>query len=359
MYETFFGLRCNPFLMTPAPDFLAVTASNREALAGLLYALQARRGIMVLTGDAGTGKTTLLNLVLRSKLADEIETSYIFNPTLTPTEFLEAIMLDFGIDHIPESKPQRLRMLQEFLLKVYEQGRTAVVVIDEAHTLAPNVLEEVRLLTNFESPTCKLLQVVLAGQTELDLILNRNELRQLRQRIVVRLSISPLSDEEIAPYLQHRWTKAGGTQELPFDGGAVRLITQLSRGIPRIINGVCDNVLLAAFSAGLRTVGADQVAEVGRDLHLMPTLKMTDAHKNGHAAMIDSNGKVEPTIVNGSAPPVSPIGKELADLPFAETTSPAIVRYVPPTGKLPPFLRMATKLGFRVEYRPLNGRDSF
>ena len=350
MYETFFGLRCNPFLMTPAPDFLAVTASNREALAGLLYALQARRGIMVLTGDAGTGKTTLLNLVLRSKLAEETETSYIFNPTLTPTEFLEAIMLDFGINEIPTSKPQRLRLLQDFLLKVYEQGRTAVVVIDEAHTLAPNVLEEVRLLTNFESPTCKLLQVVLAGQTELDLILNRNELRQLRQRIVVRLTISPLSDEEIAPYLQHRWTKAGATQELPFDGAGVKLITQLSKGIPRIINGVCDNALLAAFSAGVRTVSAEQIAEVGRDLHLMPALKAMDTHKNGSA------GIAEAAVANGSGPSL------LREAPlslFAETSSPAILRYVPQTGKLPPFLRIATKLGFRVEYRPPNGEDKF
>src|SRR5215472_8629790 len=186
MYHQFFGLRKDPFGMTPDPAFLYVTAAHREALAGLTYSILSRKGFVVLTGDAGTGKTTLLTRILQSIPPSRARFSVVLNPTLTPAEFLELALLDFGIGSIPASKAQRLLLLEEFLVKAREQKQVPVLVVDEAHKLPPDVLEEIRLLSNFEQAEAKLLQIVLAGQTELAAVLNRPDLRQLKQRIAVR-----------------------------------------------------------------------------------------------------------------------------------------------------------------------------
>lgn len=266
MYHQYFGLQKEPFGMTPDPAFLFLTATHREALAGVTYAILSRKGFVVLTGDAGTGKTTLLTRIIQSIPTTRARFSIVLNPMLTPAEFLELALLDFGVASIPESKAQRLLILKQFLIQAFEKHQVPVLVVDEAHKLSPEVLEEIRLLSNFELPEGKLLQIVLAGQSELSDVLNREDLRQLKQRIAVRLAIHPLSTTELEQYIQYRWTKAGTTRPHPFSPEALGKIAQCSRGIPRLVNVFCDNALMLAYGEGVSAVGASQIMEVARDL---------------------------------------------------------------------------------------------
>jgi general secretion pathway protein A len=268
MYNQFFGLQKDAFSLTPDPEFLYLTAQHREALAGFTYAILARKGFVLLTGDAGTGKTTLITRILRHLPVTRIQSSVIVNPTLTPAEFLEAIMLDFGIKNIPVSKAQRVVELQDFLWNGRKEGKISALIIDEAHKLSLEVLEEIRLLGNFESAEEKLLQIALVGQSELDDLLDREQLRQFKQRIALRVSIPALARTEIEHYIRYRWMKAGGG-EPPFSAEAVASIGQASRGIPRVINVICDNALMQAFGEGAASVGLRHVLGACRDLRLV------------------------------------------------------------------------------------------
>jgi general secretion pathway protein A len=270
MYEAHFGLTKNPFSMTPEPALLYMTAGHREALAGLAYAILERKGFAMLTGEAGTGKSTLLARMLQHLPAARVVSSVILNPTLTESEFLELAMLDFGFATVPASKAQRLVQLQEFLLRSRESGKIAVLVIDEAHKLAPAVLEEVRLLSNLELPGEKLLQIVLAGQDELLTLLNRAEMRQFSQRISVRLSLAPLAPGDVEHYVALRWTKAGAKDPPPFMAESYPEIALWSRGIPRLVNAVCDNAITTAFAEKPPMVWPKHVREAARDLGLVP-----------------------------------------------------------------------------------------
>jgi general secretion pathway protein A len=269
MYKEFFGLQRLPFNLTPDPGFLFLPVKHREALAGLAYAILERKGFIVLTGDAGTGKTTLLGSVLNLLPADRILSSVILNPTLTPAEFLEMVLLDFDITDVPASKAQRLWRLQEFLSRAASQGKIVLLVIDEAHKLSPEVLEEIRLLGNYESAAEKFLQILLLGQSELDDLLERQDLRQFKQRIALRLYIDPLTGPEVEKYIRFRWVKAGGTDVLPFTGDAVDGIIQWSRGIPRLVNSLCDNALLMAYGDKSQPVGINYVREAATNLALI------------------------------------------------------------------------------------------
>jgi general secretion pathway protein A len=268
VYENFFELTKNPFRMTPDPDLLFFTPAHREAFAGLTYSILSRKGFTVLTGDAGTGKTTLLTAILRSIPATRAHMSVLLNPTLTPAEFLELTLLQFGLTEVSPSKAQRLMALQRFLIESDVAGRVPVLIVDEAHKLSPEVLEEIRLLTNFETPEGKLLQIVLAGQGELNDVLNRTDMRQLKQRIAIRLSIRALTEPEIKQYMRYRWMKSGGAREIPFDDRSIAGITQASRGIPRVVNAICDNALLLAYGAGDKIVKFEQIQEALHDLEL-------------------------------------------------------------------------------------------
>jgi general secretion pathway protein A len=268
MYEAFFDLRCKPFAMTPDPEFLYVTSSNQEALAGLTYTVLQRKGFAVLTGEAGTGKTTILTSIIGSLSRSQAYFSWIVNPLLTTSEFVELALLDLGIADVPESKAQRIVEFQKFLLRANEENKTTVLIVDEAHKLDPQLLEEIRLLTNFESGAGKLLQIVLAGQPELDDLLERQDLRQLKQRIAVRLTVEPLRPWQVPRYLMHRWITAGATRKLPFDSAATALIHQLSGGIPRVINSICDSALLLAFANADPSIGTQQIRSVASDLRL-------------------------------------------------------------------------------------------
>ena len=275
MYNDFFGLRKGPFHLTPDPEFLYLTAQHREALAGLTYAILARKGFVVLTGEAGTGKTTLLTRILEHLPVSRLQSSVIVNPTLTPAEFLEAVLLDFGLTDIPASKAQRIGMLQSFLWRGHREGKIAALIVDEAHKLSLEVLEEIRLLGNFESANEKLLQIVLVGQSELDGLLNRENLRQFKQRISIRLAIAPLTEAEIEPYIRYRWMKAGG-REAPFSASAIAGIGQASQGIPRVVNVLCDNTLMQAYGEGSASVELRHVAAVCRELQFDQPLPRFD-----------------------------------------------------------------------------------
>jgi|SRR5579862_4988946 len=270
MYNAFFSLRKSPFNLTPDPGFLFLTARHREALVGLSYAILERKGFVVLTGDAGTGKTTLLARALQGLSAAKVQSSVISNPMLLPAEFLELTLLSFGVAEVPASKAQRLVKLQKLLADAHRDGKISTLIIDEAHLLSVELLEEIRLLGNFEYSDQKLLQVVLLGQSELNDLLERTDLRQFKQRIGLRFAIEPLSPEAVDQYIRYRWTAAGGGSDCPFSAGAVAAIGRLSHGIPRVINAVCDNVLILAFSEGVRTVSEKHVAEAAADLRLNP-----------------------------------------------------------------------------------------
>jgi general secretion pathway protein A len=268
MYKQFFGLRRDAFDLTPDPEFLYLTPRHREALAGFAYAILARKGFVVLTGDAGTGKTTLLTRVMQHLPVTRVQSSVIVNPTLTASEFLEAVLLDFGFTEIPASKARRVAELQNFLCRAEREGRIAALIIDEAHKLSQEVLEEIRLLGNYESANQKYLQVALLGQSELDDLLDREQLRQLKQRIALRLTIAALSQQEVPQYIRHRWTKAGGA-EPPFSADSLAGICQASEGVPRVINVICDNALIQAYADSSATVEARHVLAACRDLRLL------------------------------------------------------------------------------------------
>jgi general secretion pathway protein A len=342
MYNQFFGLTKDPFSMTPDPAFLFLTAPHREALAGLTYSILNRKGFVVLTGDAGTGKTTLLSRIFQSIPSTRARFSVVLNPTLTPSEFLELALLDFGVTNIPTSKAQRLTLLQQFLIEAHKKRQVAVLVVDEAHKLPPDVLEEIRLLSNFELAETKLLQIVLAGQTELGDMLNRQDLRQLKQRIAVRLAIHPLSATGVEHYIQHRWQRAGSTQPHPFQADAVARIAEYSRGIPRLVNAICDNALMLAYAEGQTAIGAAQVVEVAGDLDLLdrqgrPSRPATEApsparpkiERNPNPASA-GNGRV-----NGVAPGTGP----------APLALPTLYGYQSDTSKPSRLMRLAGKLG--------------
>ena len=344
MYQRFFGLNRDPFSMTPDPAFLFLTAPHREALAGLTYSILNRKGFVVLTGDAGTGKTTLLSRIFQSIPSTRARFSVVLNPTLTPSEFLELALLDFGIPNVPASKAQRLGLLQQFLIESYKNNQVAVLVVDEAHKLPADVLEEVRLLSNFELAEAKLLQIVLAGQTELGDILNRQDLRQLKQRIAVRLAIHPLSATGVEHYIQHRWQKAGAAQPHPFQPDAVAQIAQCSRGIPRLVNALCDNALTVAFAEGQTTINAAHVIEVGRDLDLLDR-QGRPSQPASHATRPKIERKQNlASPVNRSVNGVVPVGTGSRLL-----APPNLYGYESKTTKSSPLMRLVGKLGLSTK----------
>jgi len=336
MYQRFFGLTKEPFGMTPDPAFLFLTAAHREALAGLSYAVLGGKGFVVLTGDAGTGKTTLLTKMLRSIPATRATFSAVLNPTLSPEEFLELALLDFGIPEVPASKAQRLVLLRKFLTESRQLGKSSVLVVDEAHKLAPPVLEEIRLLSNFELADAKLLQIVLAGQSELTNVLNREDLRQLKQRISVRLGLHPLSQTDVQHYIQHRWTKAGGAQNHPFSEECMGLIANWSAGIPRLVNVICDNTLMLAFGEGVTVVTPNHIAEVASDLDLRSP----------------ANRNVKRPLMPERRPLPGPDTGAPADAPQPVGNYPSLERHMPAGSKPSRLSRWASKVGLG-EARPI------
>jgi type II secretory pathway predicted ATPase ExeA len=274
MYEKFFALTKAPFSLVPDPDCIHLTAQHADAISGLAFGVLERKGYLVLTAEAGLGKTTALRALSQLLAESNVASSMIFAPTLTAPEFLEMALLNFGFKDIPASKAQRLKLLEEFLVRSDAEGKVVALIVDEAHQLSPELLEEVRLLGNFETSTRKLLQLVLVGQNELNDRLNLPELRQLKQRITIRLSLQPLDREGVEEYIRFRWTKAGGAEPTPFSNAAIDAIASWSNGVSRLINVICDNALLIAFAEMRDTVDVQTVREACEELSV-PTPRFT------------------------------------------------------------------------------------
>jgi general secretion pathway protein A len=246
MYLDFYKLREMPFNITPDPRFLYFAAHHREAFDHLMYGIQQRKGFIELTGEVGSGKTTLCRAVL-SSLGDDVETALILNPSLTETQLLRAILNDFGLQARGRDRLAYIETLNEFLLDRNARGINVAVLIDEAQDLTPQVMEQVRLLSNLETDQHKLLQIVLCGQPELKERLSRPDLRQLKQRITVRYALPPLNETETDRYIRHRLWVAGAVGTITFSPSAVRIVHKYAGGCPRLINAVCDNGLLAGY----------------------------------------------------------------------------------------------------------------
>jgi len=246
MYEAFFGFREKPFNLTPDPKFLYLSAKHNEAFAHLVFGLKQRGGFMAVTGEVGTGKTTLCRYFLE-RLDDDTLSAFILYPSLGTTELLRSVNKDLGIPTEGESDKELIDCLHEFLLESRREGKNIVLVIDEAQNLSRDVLEQVRLISNLETDTEKLIQIVLIGQSELNDMLAQTDLRQLSQRVTARYHLTPLTREDLTQYIRHRLAVAGGIGKVDFTAGALRAVHRYSKGIPRLINLVCDRALLGAF----------------------------------------------------------------------------------------------------------------
>lgn len=261
MYRSFFGLRAKPFELLSNPDFLFLSRSHRKALTYLDYALQERAGFMLLTGDIGSGKTTVIRELIRRHRGDLV-LAKIFNTNITADQLIAMAVDDFGLRAEAGDKTALLRTLYEFLIDQYAQDKRPVLLIDEAQNLSHEALEEVRMLSNLESDKGKLLQVILVGQPELRLKLASPGLLQFRQRIGFSCHLKPLNHEEVKGYILHRLEIAGSREAAVFSSEALELIGRHSRGIPRLINIICDFLLLTAFSEEKREIGGPLVREV-------------------------------------------------------------------------------------------------
>lgn len=269
MYEAFYGLKERPFELVPNPRFLFLTARQREALSNLQYGLTTARGLTLLIGEAGTGKTTLVQAALADPSAACVRVVLMSNPTLTRSEFYEFLARAFGLtEGAGESKTRFLFELRRELQERYRANVLSALVIDEAQSIPYELLEEIRLLSNIETTTSKLLNVILAGQPELSDRLNDTSLRQLKQRISLRCQLKPMELNETASYIAGRLRIAGGRPEQIFTREAVAFIHQVARGLPRTINVVCDNALVCGFGTQTKPITLRAVEEVCRDFDL-------------------------------------------------------------------------------------------
>lgn len=278
MYEAYFGLKENPFTLSPDPRYLYLSPQHREAMNCLIYGIGEKKGFMVVTGGIGTGKTTLCRALLAG-LDGKTASALIFNPALSDIELLKTINQEFGIRIVGRgTKKRHLDALNTYLMRNFAAGRNAVLMIDEAQNLSHNVLEQIRMLSNLETVREKLIQIILLGQPELLRLLALPSLRQLNERITVRYDLKPLAREDVRRYIEHRLIKAGADKGGTFTTGSYTLIYRLSRGIPRRINAICDRALLIAYGQDLRTIDRRLIRAAVRDIG-PGYLTQTDLHR--------------------------------------------------------------------------------
>ncbi len=270
MYKGFFGLKENPFNVSPDPRYLFLTEQIEETLSGLMYGIQTKKGIVTLTGEVGTGKTTLVNRILDWLHQREIKTAFLFNSRMNSSQLFDFVLAEFEIPCDSRSKSQQLMKLNQWLLERFSSGETAVVIIDEAQNLTFPVLEEIRLLTNLETSTEKLLQIVLCGQPELEEKLNLPQLRQLRQRIMLRCKTSPLTKEQTNAYVLERLRIAGAATdgESIFSPSAIETVHLYSLGIPRVVNLLCEHALINAYVEQQRPIQPKIMEDVAHEFQL-------------------------------------------------------------------------------------------
>jgi len=268
MYNAFFGFKESPFNLSPDPTFLYRSAMHEEALANLIYGVQSRKGFIVLTGEVGTGKTTMLECLRDFLETQFVEFAFIFNSRITADQFFEMIAYDLDLRCNRNSKTEVLFALNHLLIQQANEGRTSVLIVDEAHNLEWEVLEEIRLLGNLENRRGKLLQIILAGQPELDRKLDAPNLRQLKQRIVLRTNLQPFREEDTLAYINSRLERAGLKDQAVFPVELMSEIHVRSKGIPRVINAVCDNLLLTTFASEQHVSTVEMLDEVCKDMRL-------------------------------------------------------------------------------------------
>lgn len=270
MYKQFYGLKRNPFEISPDPSFYCPTPLHNEALANLLYGIERRKGFVVVTGEVGTGKTLLVQCLLRWLAKNHISFSHVFNTRLAPNEFLQYVLADLGLPITGKNKSELLLELNQHLISRYRQGSTTALIVDEGQLLEWDVLEEIRLLTNLETSQQKLLQIVLIGQPELEEKLDSNDLRQLKQRIAFRCNLKPLSESETRGYILQRLEIAGAKQrkESLFTDAALDAIMRYSHGIPRLVNTICENALIAGYARQAHAITPDIVEQIAIDFRL-------------------------------------------------------------------------------------------
>ncbi|MGC9158357.1 MAG: ExeA family protein [Terracidiphilus sp.] len=300
MYRSFFGLRALPFGASPDPRFLFLRPQIRETLACLQYGIAARKGFVVMTGEVGTGKTTLLRAVLETFAKGRIATAFVFNPRLDVLDFFEFVLTDFGIPPASRTKSGMLLQLNRWLVERFRARQLCAIVVDEAQNLSWKLLEEIRLLTNLETSSEKLVQIVLSGQPELEEKLLHPNVRQLRQRIALWCKTQPLSCEETGAYIAERLRIAGARHPVLLPEAA-QLVHRYSKGIPRIINLICEQALIAAYAAQIKPVPASIVESVGEELDL-----------------IEHPFTVSPTAMPRLTKPAQPINRPSAIKPIAD-----------------------------------------
>jgi general secretion pathway protein A len=310
LYQAFYRLKEQAFRLTPDPAYMYVTAQHREALAALIYSVCTQAGLTVLTGEAGTGKTTVLYTLAELLQKRRFVTALCTNPVLTREELFDFLMLKFGIQ-CPPSKSRQLAALQEALLRQRAEGRNAVLVVDEAHRLSREGLEEIRLLLNLETPREKLLQIILAGQPELSDTLRRPDLRQLKQRIGCLCKLNPLTVAELKEYIDHRLAQAGLPRQTLFPQAAIQRIYEYTEGIPRLVNTLCDNALRNGFALQAPRVTPALVDDAARDLDLLPPADGPSARVAEIAPPVkESNGHAATAPEIAAPPPASPVPLE-------------------------------------------------
>jgi len=318
MYEEFFGFTAKPFELVPDPEFLYLSRAHKKAITYLEYGIRERNGFLLITGEIGSGKTTILRNILKS-LDEKVTLSKIFNTKVTSEQLLAMINDDFGLDVAGKDKIALLRQLNEFLVDEFVAGRQPVILIDEAQNLDIDLLEEVRLLSNLETDKSKLVQIILVGQPELRRTLANERLRQLRQRICISCHIEHLSKEEVEEYIFHRLEKAGNRSAVEFGEGAIDLIYLFSRGVPRLINIICDFLLLSAFVEEKKVICTDLVKEVIGEIESESkfwgdesgenTTRMTSANGKALEEMSAKVTRLEATLGDGGV-----AGSELLNL---------------------------------------------
>jgi putative secretion ATPase (PEP-CTERM system associated) len=313
MYERFYNLRERPFALSPDPEYLYLSRVHREALDYIRYGVESRAGFIVVTGEIGSGKTTLLQTLLQ-RLDERTVVARLVNTTLDPRELLEAIMLDFGIDTTGKSKPLLLRDLGQFLVSQRAAGRRPLVVVDEAQNLTLQALEEIRLLSNLETEKSKLLQILLAGQPNLRDKMSSPELEQLRQRVAVSYHLTPLDAADTAAYINYRLQHAAIGRPPVFPEEAAALVFELSRGVPRTINVICDAVLVFGFAEERRTIDRPLVEEAVQELQMTGVLPRPGGSDDLDLALAPSLAVRETAA--GAATPITPSPATVA-LPLA------------------------------------------
>jgi general secretion pathway protein A len=281
MYKAFYSLKRNPFEITPDPSFLFPTGRHNEALSALYYGVRRHKGFVVLTGEVGTGKTLLLRCLLQSlKQSSDVSYAYVFNGVLSPLEFLQYIASDLSVPAPSNNKAELLLQIARFLITRGEKKLTTVLVVDEAHHLSAEILEEIRLLTNLETADGKLLQILLVGQPELDDKLDSPGLRQLKQRIALRSHLSALDSDETKGYIYRRLALAGSPAPAElFPPETVAGVYEHSQGLPRLINTICENALIAAYARQMRTISPDIIDDIARDFRLGVRTKEKEEEK--------------------------------------------------------------------------------